>query len=95
MLKPFSDIIFARHCVTVREKRRKKKLHNTRKIMTDNHNMNETLIKDVQQQNFSFKTACRVTEMFRKIFFCVFASSIVLFFSRLYIDGQASTQDLR
>lgn len=83
MLKSFSDIIFTRHSVTVREKRKKKKLHNTRKIMADNHNMNETLRKDVQQQHFSFTTACRVTEMFLKILFFVFVSSIVLFFSRI------------
>ena len=43
--------------------------------MTDNQNTNKTSMKDVQQQHFLFKTASRMSEMFREILIslCLFA----------------------
>ena len=65
----------------------------------NNQKMNKTSMKDVQQQNFLFKTAIRMTEMFSKPCFSVFICLFLLFFfSRLLafkIDERASQQDLR
>ena len=62
--------------------------------MNHNQKMNKTSMKDVQQQNLLFKTAIRMTEMFRSLVsLCLF----VCFFSRLLafkIDERASQQDL-
>ena len=44
--------------------------------MTDNQNKNKTTMKDIQLQDFLFKTASRMPEMFPKtLFFFVFVCS--------------------
>ena len=49
--------------------------------MTDNQNKNKTIMKDVQQQHFLFKTASTMPEMFLKtLFFFVFFCSFFFFF---------------
>ena len=66
MLKPFSVISFTLHSETVQVTVVEKKKNHIKpcKIMTDNQNMNETSMKDVQQRH-QFKTASlKVTEMF-------------------------------
>ena len=49
--------------------------------MNHNQKMNKTSMKDVQQQNLLFKTAIRMTEMFRSLvslclFVCFFCFSL-------------------
>ena len=54
--------------------------------------MNKTSMKNVQKQNFLFKTAIRMTEMFSKPCFSVFVCLFLLFF---YGDERDSQQDIR
>ena len=89
MLKPFSDISFTRHSDTPRNE---KNCITPSAIMNHNQKMNKTSMKNVQKQNFLFKTAIRMTEMFSKPCFSVFVCLFLLFF---YGDERDSQQDLR
>ena len=96
MLKPFSDISFMLHSDTVRE--RKKRCSKPCKIMTDDQNMNETSMKDVQQQQHFYSTqqVWEWLKCFRKPWFlCTICLFICFFFLAFKIDEQASKQDFR